>query len=281
MSKLDPAIGNDGPVADQVESNVQNTILEIFGPNSHEYDEHQYFQISKGPFYIGMSAGERQDSFKRGIEHTLVMLRGLIDRLEEKKLDLPTGEVGSEPKASQVRRVFIGHGRSMQWLKLKDFVVERLRLQYEEFNRESPAGYSTKERLQQMLAGSSFAFLIMTAEDEHADGSRHARENVIHEIGLFQGRHSFERAIVLLEDGCEGFSNIAGLTVIKFPKDHILASSKEIRRVLEREGLLPERSAVNKVPERTGLTPSASLREGRGRSAATAIGRRAVPKRPY
>ena len=27
----------------------------------------------------------------------------------------------------------------------------------------------------------------MTAEDEHADGTKHARENVIHEVGLFQG----------------------------------------------------------------------------------------------
>ena len=29
-----------------------------------------------------------------------------------------------------------------------------------------------------------------------------ARMNVIHEVGLFQGRLGFERAIVLLEEGC-------------------------------------------------------------------------------
>jgi predicted nucleotide-binding protein len=34
--------------------------------------------------------------------------------------------------------------------------------------------------------------------------------NVIHEAGLFQGRLGFERAIILLEDGCEEFSNIQG-----------------------------------------------------------------------
>jgi predicted nucleotide-binding protein len=38
----------------------------------------------------------------------------------------------------------------------------------------------------------------MTAEDEQADGNHHARMNVIHEVGLFQGRLGFERAIVLL-----------------------------------------------------------------------------------
>ena len=39
-----------------------------------------------------------------------------------------------------------------------------------------------------MLNAASFAFLIMTAEDEHADSTLHARENVVHEVGLFQGK---------------------------------------------------------------------------------------------
>ena len=35
--------------------------------------------------------------------------------------------------------------------------------------------------------------------------------NVIHEVGLFQGRLGANKAIILLEDGCEEFSNIQGL----------------------------------------------------------------------
>ena len=84
--------------------------------------------------------------------------------------------------------IFIGHGRSKVWQDLKDFLQDRLNLDWDEFNREPVAGYSTKERLEQMLERVTFAFLIMTAEDEHADETLHARENVIHEIGLFQGR---------------------------------------------------------------------------------------------
>jgi hypothetical protein len=90
------------------------------------------------------------------------------------------------------KRVFIGHGRSSLWRDLKDFLHERLHLDFEEFNRESAAGLSTKERLLQMLDASSFAFLLMTAEDQRADGSMTARANVIHEVGLFQGRLGFE-----------------------------------------------------------------------------------------
>jgi predicted nucleotide-binding protein len=88
-----------------------------------------------------------------------------------------------------------------------------------------------------MLSSTGFAFLVTTAEDEHADGSHHARENVIHEIGLFQGAHGFERAIVLLEEGCVEFSNLAGITQIRFPRGDLMARSEEIRQVLEREGI--------------------------------------------
>ncbi len=78
----------------------------------------------------------------------------------------------------------------------------------------------------------------MTAEDETADGAVQARMTVIHEAGLFQGRLGFTKAVVLLEEGCEQFSNIEGLGQIRFPPGNIAAAFEEIRRVLEREGLL-------------------------------------------
>lgn len=134
-------------------------------------------------------------------------------------------------------KVFIGHGHSRAWKDLKDFLVDRLELDYEDYEREPTAGLSTKERLLEMLEAGCFAFLVMTAEDQHGDGTRHARENVIHEAGLFQGRYGFERAIILLEEGCEEFSNIHGIGQIRFPKGKIMAKSEEIRRVLEREGI--------------------------------------------
>lgn len=135
-------------------------------------------------------------------------------------------------------KVFIGHGSSSAWRELKEFIQERLELQTDEFNRITVAGYSNKERLSEMLDEASIAFLIMTGEDEQPDGESRARENVVHEVGLFQGRLGFERAIVLLEDGCEEFSNITGLGQIRFPKGGIKAAFEEIRQVCEREGLL-------------------------------------------
>ena len=100
------------------------------------------------------------------------------------------------------------------------------------------AGITNVARLSEMLDAAGIAFLIMTAEDEQMDGKVHARMNVVHEAGLFQGRLGFTRAIVLLEDGCEEFSNIHGLGQIRFPKGNIRAAFEEVRQVLEREGLV-------------------------------------------
>jgi predicted nucleotide-binding protein len=170
-----------------------------------------------------------------------------ITRLGQSYLEQPKREkeisvvdaLGTEAPPKSGARIFIGHGESRLWKDLKDFLSERLHLEWDEFNREPAAGLSTKERLQAMLTNATFAFLVMTAEDGRSDGTMHARENVIHESGLFQGRLGFERAIILLEEGCNEFSNIHGLTQIRFPKGNIRPVFEEIRLVLEREGILP------------------------------------------
>ncbi len=134
--------------------------------------------------------------------------------------------------------VFIGHGRAHAWRDLKDFIKDRLHLPYDEFNRVPIARITNVTRLSQMLDAAAVAFIVLTAEDEQSDGSVRGRMNVIHEAGLFQGRLGFTRAIVLLEEGCEAFSNIDGLGQIRFPAGNIAAKFEEIRRVLEREGII-------------------------------------------
>jgi predicted nucleotide-binding protein len=174
------------------------------------------------------------------VERTVGALGALLTRLERRleqgDQDLaPLKEVG---RSGTVGSIFIGHGRSPLWKDLRDFLDSRLGLKYVEFNSEPSAGKSNKERLEEMLDASGFALIVMTGEDEHDDGKSHARENVIHEAGLFQGRLGFKKAIILLEEGCQEFSNIQGLVQIHFPRGKIMAISEEIRRILEREGVI-------------------------------------------
>jgi predicted nucleotide-binding protein len=120
---------------------------------------------------------------------------------------------------------------------LQRFLEKKLKLETDEFDAVPAAGYHASERLQEMLDNACFAFIVMTGEDEVGDKLR-ARQNVIHEIGLFQGRLGIKRAIVLLEEGCEQFSNISGLIYIPFPKGNIEAATERVRGVLERERIV-------------------------------------------
>jgi predicted nucleotide-binding protein len=75
----------------------------------------------------------------------------------------------------------------------------------------------------------------LTGEDIHSDGEAHARENVIHELGLFQGRLRFTRAIALLEDGVHEFSNILGVNQIRFGRGRIRETFGDVVATIRRE----------------------------------------------
>ena len=172
------------------------------------------------------------DEFRSDMMISIGSLEGIYDRLELYENASNTREQTLGDK------VFVGHGRSPCWRDLQDFIVDTLQLPCDEFNRVPTAGMTIQERLEQMLDEACIAFLVMTGEDEQPDGKVRARMNVIHEVGLFQGRLGFKKAIILLEDECETFSNIHGVLEIRFSKGDIRATFEEIREVMEREGVL-------------------------------------------
>lgn len=55
------------------------------------------------------------------------------------------------------------------------------------------------------------------------------------ELGLFQGKLGFARAVVLLEEGTEEFSNIHGIHQIRFAKGRIKETFGDILATLRRE----------------------------------------------
>lgn len=81
----------DDQVVKNAELNIQETIREVFGEDSAEYDKHRYHDIWHGPMIMGDSKYSIQSKFDAGIPHSVTMLEGLIARLEEKRTDL-TGD---------------------------------------------------------------------------------------------------------------------------------------------------------------------------------------------
>ena len=79
---------HDSQKRKNAESNISDTILSVFGPQSSEFNEHQHHHIWHGPSFINMGEFAIRKSHEDGRIASITMLEGLIARLEEKKLDL-------------------------------------------------------------------------------------------------------------------------------------------------------------------------------------------------
>lgn len=162
----------------------------------------------------------------------ILSVYNILDRdSETSRIAVPELKIDPPPKPT----IFIGHGRDTQWRDVKDHLHEKHGYDIEAYEIGARAGHAIRDILQDMLTRSSFALLVMTGEDETQTGSLRARQNVIHEAGLFQGRLGFNRAIILLEEGTEEFSNIHGIEQVRYAKNNIKETFGEILAVLRRE----------------------------------------------
>jgi len=146
--------------------------------------------------------------------------------------------VSARTAPSKPHRIFLGHGGNKVWARVHMHLRDELRLEVEAWESQPRAGMHSVEVLRGLLTSCTFAVIVATKEDVTVDGGTRARQNVVHEVGLFQGRFGFEKVAVLEQDGIEGFSNLAGLQVIRFPNERVEAGFYELDRMLKREGLI-------------------------------------------
>ena len=164
---------------------------------------------------------------RRSIE---IMSRIFDDNEAACRLESPEEEDTTDPPV-----VFIGHGNDGQWRQLKDHLHDSHNFDVEAYEVGARAGHDVRDILESMLNNSSFALLVMTAEDCMEDGSMRPRQNVVHEAGLFQGRLGFGRAIMIVEEGVEDFSNIASIQQIRFSTGNIREVFGDVLATLNRE----------------------------------------------
>ena len=134
--------------------------------------------------------------------------------------------------------VFIGHGRSKLWASVQVYLQNELKLKTVCYESESRVGESIVPVLDKMLNQATYAVLVLTAEDQTEEGGKRARQNVIHEAGLFQGRLGFDKAVLLVQRGIEGFSNVDGLQHIPFTGDNIEETFYQLQRALKAKGII-------------------------------------------
>ncbi len=77
------------------ESNLRESIREVFGQNSPEFREHEYIRVWAGPMFVNMGKREIIEGKERGRTQLRGILQGLISRMEEKKEDEFSGRGGT------------------------------------------------------------------------------------------------------------------------------------------------------------------------------------------
>lgn len=135
------------------------------------------------------------------------------------ELSQPTSQSVIEP-----RRVFISHGRSADWREVQAYTEKDIGLATLELAQEPSGGQTIIEKLETNAALCDSAVIVMTGDDIDASGQARARENVMHEIGFFQGKFGRSRVCVLHEEGVSIPTNLAGVVYVPFPKGNVAAS---------------------------------------------------------
>lgn len=76
-------------------SDIHETIRDVFGTASPEFAQHKHLSILAGSVWIGIDDEERVAATERGRGKTITILRGLIDRLKEKREEISSGGVSA------------------------------------------------------------------------------------------------------------------------------------------------------------------------------------------
>ena len=141
---------------------------------------------------------------------------------------------------TQVKRkrgVFIAHGRTPLWPRVA-LEIQRLGAKPIYYEMTGRGGEEVSDVLRDMVRRSGFAVVLFTGENEMTDGSRHPRDNVIHELGLCQGLLGPGKTLVLLQEGTILPANISGTQYVQFHGDSVEATFYELQHALRREGVI-------------------------------------------
>lgn len=139
------------------------------------------------------------------------------------------------PKRDSRGRVFISHGCSNDWRSVQAFIEKDVELLTLELAQEPNLGRTIIEKLADNSERCDSAVIVMTGDDignGNGDETR-VRENVMHEIGFFQGRFGRTFVVLLHEEGVNVPANLSGVAYIPFLRGAIDAGFYVLQRELK------------------------------------------------
>lgn len=137
------------------------------------------------------------------------------------------------PRQESPRRVFVSHGRSNDWRSVQAFIEKDVGLSTIELAQEPNLGRTIIEKLFDNAVRCDSAVIVMSGDDITKEDETRVRENVMHEIGFFQGRYGRKAVVLLHEEGVNVPTNLSGVAYIPFPRGSIEAGLHVLQRELQ------------------------------------------------
>lgn len=176
--------------------------------NEHYANEFDSFEVSfiANTTYICLEGTKKYSKiFLTVNDDTFQYIKKEIDLLAEKS------------KIKKENKIFISHGHSKTWKTFKDhfettYPDEFKFDYYEKRPKNSEYFYNT---IIDKIGNCIGAIVFLTPENTFEDKTKHARDSVIHELGLCQMKHGKNNVIIVVMSNCEEPSNIHGMNQIR------------------------------------------------------------------
>jgi predicted nucleotide-binding protein len=219
--RSDGAHHDDGR-KETAESNVRNTIREIFGERSPQFRENEHFEIHKGIPVAGANFVQHQSWFLNGIPPAITFLQGLISHLEEQK-EFATVAT-SAPSVSKVsqpsRRIFIVHGHDGEAKEATARFLTNLDFEPIILHEQVNGGRALIEKFEK-YSDVAFAVVLLTPDDVGAKKDQpgatrpRPRQNVVLELGFFLGQLGRGKVCPLVKGDIELPSDYDGVAYVQ------------------------------------------------------------------
>ncbi len=187
------------------------------------------FQVTETEASVKMAAGPNYPNPNFFGRQQLERLVRDIDQVFEIRANSEL----QQPVREMPRRVFVTHGRAQDWRAVKDYIESDVKLRTAELAQQPNLGRTVIEKLLDAADECDSAVIVMTGDDVTEQGEARVRENVMHEIGFFQGRYGRNRVILMHEDNVNVPTNLSGVVYSSFPSGRVEACFHLLQRELK------------------------------------------------